>query len=875
MRWLYKIPLRFRSLFRRSCVEQELDEELRFHLEQRIAQEITLGKTHEEARNIALRAMQGIEQRKEECRDMRRVNLIENLIRDTRYSLRTLARSPGFTLAAILALSLGIGATTAVFSVVNSVLLRPLPFPDSDRLVMIFNSRPLVGVRNGGGSMADVLDWKAQSHSFETLDAINPNRFTLTGDGETEQIVAMSVTATFFETLRARPLLGRTFLVGEDQPGRDPAIVLSERLWRRRYSSDRSVLGKQILLNGRSHTVIGVMPGNVDFGPRDVEAWPILTLNPPTRRGLFIYRGVARLKPGVTVEQAAAEMEAIAHEVERIHPQGHTNLSYPVVPMYEVMVGRIRPLLWVLFGATSLVLLIAISNVANLMLARASTRRRETAIRMSIGAGRGQLVRQFMTESLVLSLAGAVGGIGLALWGVRMLHWLGPRDLPRLNEIVVDMRVLAFTLFASLLSALAFGLAPAFAGLRVALNESLKQGGRGSESGSHSRIRSVLVVAQVTLSVLLLIGAGLLIRSFTTLSNVNPGIQASPDRILTMHVLLTGSRYEDSRAAVAYWDQVLERVRPIPGVEAVSTAITIPPDRLNFTDDYQIEGKPLPPGSQNKAVPVPIVSHDYFKTLHIPLLRGRWFDSRDRADTPRVTIISEAMARLHFDGENPVGQRLKYGDHSMEIIGVVDDVKYQGLEREDEPAFYMLGTQVPFRRAWVLVRTNGDAQAMISAVRREIRSIDPGASIDRVSTMSQALAESVSLPRFRSLLMTVFASVALLLAAIGIYSVIAYSVAQRTQEIGVRMALGATPANVLRLIVGQGGRLTAFGVVLGLAGSLAFAQVLKNMLFGVTASDTATFTAVILTLGAVAILASSIPALRAARIDPVAALREE
>jgi predicted permease len=872
--WIYTVPLRLRSIFRRAQVERELDEELRFHLEARIQQEIASGKSPEQARYASLHAMNGMEQRKEECRDMRRVNLIDDLVRDLRYALRTLARNPGFTLAAMLALALGIGANTAVFSVVNSVLLHPLPFAEPDRLVMIFNSRPAVGITTGPASMADILDWKARSRSFQTMAAINFNRFTLTGDSDAEQIVGMSVSAGFFATLRASPLLGRTFAADEDQPGRTPTIVLSERLWNRRYASDPGILEKQVVLNGRPHTVIGVMPGDVEFGPRTVEAWPILTLTPPTRRGPFVYRGIARLKPGVTVAQAASEMQAIAHEVERVHPKAHTDLAFPVVPMHEVMVGRIRPLLWVLSGAVGFVLLIAVSNVANLMLARASARGRESAIRLSIGAGRGRLVRQFMTESLMLSLGGGALGIALALWGVKLLRWLGPGDLPRLNEIDIDGRVLAFTLAASIASALAFGLAPAFAASAGALNESLKQGGRAGEAPGRVRVRGALVVAQVTFSVLLLVGAGLLIRSFHLLGSVDPGFHAAPERLLTMNFLLTGSRYEDPRAVNAYWSQLLERVRTLPGIDAGAVAATIPPDRLNLTDDYQIEGKPLPPGTQHPAVPVPFVSQGYFETLGIPLLQGRRFDSRDRAGTAPVTIISETMARRHFAGENPLGRRIRYKD-SLEIIGVVGDVKYRGLEREDEPVFYRLASQAAERRMWLLVRTQGDAVSMASAVRQEIRALDPAVPVDRVGTMAQALSESVSLPRFRFVLMTVFAATALLLAAIGIYGLIAWSVTRRIQEIGVRMALGATPPGVLRLVIGQAARLASVGVVLGLVGAFALSRVLERMLFGVTVFDTVTFAGAALLLGTVAVVASLLPALRAARVDPVTALRHE
>jgi predicted permease len=433
-RWIYTLPLRWRSLFRRSQVESELDEELRFHLETRIQHEIAAGKTPEEAHYVAVRAMDGMERRKEECRDMRHMHLVDDLVRDVRYAIRTLTRSPGFTLTALLALALGIGANTAVFSVVNSILLRPLPYADPDRLVMLFNSRPQLGIARGSASMADYLDWRARSRSFQSLDVAESNaftngRFTWTSDGgEPEQIVGLNVTATFFETLGVRPILGNTFTAGDDQPGRPLIVVVSERLWRRRYGASPSVLGKQVLLNGRPHTIIGVIPGTFEGWQRDAEAWAIKSLEPPKRRGPFFLRGVARLKPGVTIEQAAAELDMIARDVERANPKDHADLRYPVIPLREIVVGDLRPLLWVLSGAVLLVLLIAVSNVANLMLARATARQREIAIRLSIGAGHGHLVRQFMTESLLLSLAGGAVGIALASWGVGVLRELGPRD---------------------------------------------------------------------------------------------------------------------------------------------------------------------------------------------------------------------------------------------------------------------------------------------------------------------------------------------------------------------------------------------------------------------------------------------------------------
>ncbi|MBI2690087.1 MAG: ABC transporter permease [Acidobacteria bacterium] len=879
MRWLYILPLRLRSLFRRAEVDADLEDELRSHLDHRIAHEIAAGRTPAEARQAARGALFGIAQRKEQCRDARRTAWFDDTVRDIRYALRALKRTPGFTIAACSALALGIGANTAVFSVVNAILLRPLPFHDPHRLVLIFDSFQQQGIERGPASMADFLDWRARARSFQSIEGFSNGSITITGQGDAQQIASQRVTSGFFDALAIRPILGRTFSAGDDHPGAAPTLVISERLWLRLFSADPAISGKTVAVNGQPHTILGVMPSSFPLASAQTEAWAPLTLTPPTRRGPFFIRGVARLKPGVSIEQAAAEMNTIAALVEQANPKDYIRLRFPLQSIPEAIVGDIRQLLLILAGAVMLVLLIAVSNVANLLLARATARQREIGIRLSIGASRGRLIRQFMTESLLLSFTGGAAGVLLAYWGVAALRTIGP-SLPRKSEIVVDANTLAFTLAISILSALLFGLFPALAASNSRCGENLKDGARAGESRTHGRLRAILVVAQITLSVFLLIGAGLLIRSFNLLGRVDTGFHAPPSSVLTVLVTPIGTRYPNRDAVAAYWRQLLLRIQALPGVEAATVAVTIPPNRVAYTDGYQIEGKPAPPGTEYPAVPCPVVGADYLKTLGIPLLRGRFFDSRDRGGERDVTVISETMARMHFPGENPIGRRLKHGHSSlnnpyMEIIGVVGDVKYQGLEGETPPVYYEYAGSGYSSVMWLLVRAKGDASALLPSVRAEIRAVDPAIPIARAGTMAEALSESVALPRFRSLLMTVFATVALLLAAIGIYGVVAYSVTQRTQEIGVRMALGASGANVLQLVVGQGGRLALIGVVLGLIGAAAVTKVMKKLLFQIEPADTTTFAAAAVVLGTVALAASLLPALRAARINPVVALRNE
>ena len=878
-RWIYVVRLRLRSIFRRSQVERELDEELRFHLEARIQHEIVAGRKPEEARRVALRALAGMEQRKEECRDMRHVSVIDNLVRDVRYAVRILVRSPRFTVAALLALAVGIAASTAVFSVVNAVVLRPLPYAEPERIVWIQDGLTKASRSSRWGAcVADFLLWQSRSRSFDPLAAWSVNIFNLTGDGEAERVEGFGVTARFFDVLRARPLHGRTFARDEDQPGHTPAALISERLWERRYRRDPGVTGRIIELNGRSFTVIGVMPANFRFQNPEADVWAILTLEPPTRRGPFFLRGIARLRPNVTMEQANREMDALGAEVERADPKGVERVRYPVTTLMEEVTGDTRPLLAVLSGAVSLVLLIAVFNVANLMLARATVRQREMAIRMSLGAGSVQLARQLLTECVILSLFAGLTGAALAVAGVSLLRALAPPGLPRADEIVVDGRVLLFTLLVSVASGVAFGLAPTFGVARSNPGKRLQEAGRNNDSGGSGRLRAALVVSEISLSIMLLAGAGLLIRSFLLLGRVQTGFQSPTERLLTMQLSPTGPHYRELQQRSAFWREVLSRVQAVAGVESAALAITLPPNRVAFSDSFEIPGRT--PKEGGPVVPVPWVSYDYFHTLGIPVLRGRVFGRRDKPGSPGVVVISEALARRYFPGEDPIGKRLKHGGPSLnnpywEIIGVVADVKYEGLGGELVPVYYESADQYTAGPMWLVVRTAGHAQHWLTAARAEIRAIDPNVPVARAGSMEEALHESIAIPQFRTTVMVIFAVSALLLAAVGIYGVLAYAVERRTREIGVRMALGATPRGVLGLVIGQGSRLVSMGIVLGLIGAFVLTHALQGMLFGVSASDTVSFAGAALVLGAVAIIASLIPAWRAARIDPITALRQE
>ncbi len=857
-------------LVRRRRFDRELDEEMRFHLEMKAGAMGDRYAAHRQFGNPTLL--------KEVSREMWGWNSFETLLQDMRYALRTMRRNAGFTAIVIATLALGIGANTAIFSVVDGVLLRPLPFPEQERLVGVFSHFAPANNPRGNFSVADFLDLRSQVKSLDQLAAFTRRRWTITGLERPELVAGSAVTSSFFSVLGATPMLGRTFLAGEDNPNGPRLIVLSESLWRRLFNSDPGVTGRAIVLNGNAFTVVGVMPSSFQFPQAGTDLWQLLTLAPPAYRFPFFLRGVARLKPGVSLGQAQAELNALAPGIERSDPKTYQHLSFPVLPLREGLVGNVRLPLLVMLGAVGLVLLIASVNVANLLLARAASREREMAIRMSIGAGRFRLMRQLLTESIVMALAGGVAGALLALWGVHWLRTLAVANIPRLEQARVDGRVLLFTLFICVLSGVLFGLAPALESLRSRLNESLKQHDRsGTASRSGQRTRSVLVAAEVAFSFLLLIGAGLLLRSFVKLQTVNPGFQS--EDLLVAQVWPSFAKYSDAAKSNALYQAVLERMRALPGVKSVALTQGLPPNGQACCEGFRIQGHPLAAGQVNPAVSTPTVSPDYFRTLGIPLLRGRYFTEHDNASSPPVVIITDTMARHYFPDEDPVGKHLMMGwslpnQPWREIVGIVGDVPYLGLGAEPEAAYYAPLAQLPGGPFSIVIRLSNPAR-LADALRASVWSIDKEMPLSNVTTMEQLMSASVAQPRFQTVLIGIFGGVALLLAAIGIYGVVAYSVTHRVHEFGIRMALGAQRGDVLGQVMRGSAVLVMTGLAAGAAGSLALTHLIRTLLYRVSPTDPVTFVGVAAILTGVALMASLIPAHRATRIDPVVALREE
>jgi putative ABC transport system permease protein len=803
--------------------------------------------------------------------------MITSFLRDLRYALRALGRNPGFACVSVLALALGIGANSAIFTVVNSVLLQPLRFRKPEQLVVVRERNLKAGFPQFSLSPGNYLGYRDQNHTFSGIAAFGGAGFNLAGGGEPERLRGTRVTLDFFDVLGRSPAMGRTFAAQEMQVGQNRVVILSHGLWQRRFAGSRDALGQTMKLNDELYTVIGVMPPDFQF-PARAEIWTPLAMNLQNwqQRGGHYLSGIGRLKAGTSLAAAQTDLNAIAARAEQQFPNSNSGWDTTISSLQEAAVGRIRPALLTLTAAVGFVLLIACVNLANLLLSRSSARRREMGVRSSLGAGRGRLIRQLLTESLLLAAMGATAGLALAWAGTRMLVTLTPNILPRASEIALDGRALGFTAAIAVLTGILFGLAPAIHMAKTDLMAALRDGGRGNAIGfRRNRLRSVLVVGEVALALVLLSGAGLLMRSFYHLQSMDPGFD--PHDMLTFRTNLPAAKYKSDEAQAAFYTRALERIRSLPGVTAAGAAQIFP----LAGDDYilsfvQLGKPPVPVGNQPSAAYY-AATPGYFRALRIPIARGRDFTERDNAAAPPVAIISESMARQFYANENPLGQRIQVGNGSKpaEIVGIAGDVRDQELEAKGRPAVYEPAAQVPFNAMYFGIRTAGDVAALIPGVRSAMRELDAELPLDGVGTVDALVATSLSQRRFAMLLMAIFAGLALVLAMVGIYGVISYSVTQATQEIGIRMALGARRSDVLKMVFGYAGVLLAAGLAIGASAALGTGRYLASQLFEVKPTDPATYAAVAGVLLATGLAACAIPAFRAMRVDPLVALRNE
>ncbi len=806
--------------------------------------------------------------------------------KDVRYAARMLWKSPGFTAVAAIALALGIGANTAIFSVVNALMLRALPFRDAERLVMVWEFNRPRDQHQNVVAPANFLDWREQTNSFEGLAAFVDGNTNLTGESDPVEIPAQYITPNLFPLLGVEPLMGRGLTDEDATPNSADVVLLSFSTWQSRFGGDPAVVGKTLMLNGEPATVVGVMPADFQWfikkssntGKRP-EVWAPIGFSEQSRvrRGRFL-TVVGRLKPGGTREAAQTELDALAARFEQDFPDFNKGWGVELVALREQFTGEIGKALWVLLGAVGFLLLIACANVANLLLARATSRRREMAIRTAVGASRWRIVRQLLTESVLLSLVGGGFGLLLAWWGVEVLVALSPRNLIDFKDVSLNLPVLGFTLGVSVLTGLVFGLAPAFESSRLNTNEALKEGGKGMAGGPRSRrLRGAFVVAEVALALTLLIGAGLMAKSFMRLQQVDPGFRA--ENVLTMRLTLPVSKYREEPKRTAFYKEAVARVGALPGVESAGAVTFLPFSGPGSATSFTVVDRPPPPAGQSYTTDVRLSDANYFRTMGIPLVRGRNFSEAETTEARRVVLISEALARKYFPGEDPLGKSLVISMRATptptEIIGIVGDVKHHSLDAEVRPTVYWPHPELPLTVMTVVARTKGDPMSLAAAARSEIQSIDPQQPVADVRPMSEWLAESTARSRFSALLLVVFAVIALILAAVGTYGVMSYSVTQRTHEIGVRMALGAQTRDVLRMIVGKGMLLTLAGVVVGLAAAFALTRVMTSLLYGVSATDPWTFAAVAALLLLVGLLACYLPARRATKVDPMIALRYE
>jgi putative ABC transport system permease protein len=886
---LSNLVTRLRSLLRRDTVERELDSELRFHFDQQVAKLEESGLTREEALRQTRLAFGTIDSVKEEHRDARGTRLLETLAQDVRYALRVLAKSPGFTAVAILTLALGIGANTAIFSVLDGVLLSSLPYPDPSRIVLVWGveTNPDTATRDARSqvSATDVMDWRKQNTVFEEISTYGNWAPTLTGQGAARRVSAMLVGDGFFKILGAQTVLGRTFTPEENIDGNDKVVVLSFGMWQRDFGGDPGVVGRSITLGAVPHTIVGVLSPRFQSLPVSLLTAPAAEVYRPVGENYDVHarnsrhlRAIARLKPGVTIAQAQADMTLISARLTAEFPADETDYSAKVVPMKEDLVGGLRPALLALFGAATFVLLIACANVANLLLARSAARQREIALRCALGASRRRLLQQMLTESVLLSLLGGVAGIALALALTRWIAVLGEKVFPALNDTSINIPVLVFTFVAAVGSAIVFGAAPARQAARVDANLALKQDSRTIIGGN--RFRHAFVVAEIALAMVLVVGAGLMVRSVVELYRLSPGFNA--DHVISADFSLPSTAYKDHEKRIAFLQALLAKANQIPGAESVALTSLLP---LGGDFDGRIiivQDKPRPEG-QEFGVEYYAVSPNYFATMKIPLVAGRYFNEDDRLGHAPVAIIGEATAHTVWPGENPIGKQIRApgleDDVKLEpwatVVGVVSDVAQFGVDRSGKMQVYRSEWQVGFSYLTAVARAKVDPQSLAQPLRATVQSMDSNLAVWNVVTMEQLVADSLALRRLAMNLLASFALLALVLSCIGIYGVVSYSVVQRTSEIGIRAALGALPGDVLRLVLSRALALAGIGLAIGSVAALAATRLLSTLLFRVRPYDPLTFCAVALLLAAVAAAACVIPARRATRIDPMTALRHE
>ena len=886
MNHLLRLGRRLLFYWRRNQFDRELEEELAFHLEMKAKENLADGASPEDARYAARRQFGNPTALKEVSRDMWTFTSLEMFWQDLRYGARMLLKQPGFTLVAVITLALGIGANTAIFSVINALILTPPSIAEPERVAVIWRT-PKDKRTEGYVSYLELQDWRAQSQSFEAISGYKSNGFTLLNDGQAELIQGMRVTANFLSLLKVPLFRGRDFQVEEEKRGAQPVVIISHQYWQTRLGGDEAALGQQLPLNGKLFTVIGILPPTFEFPLAEKQREILTTIAAEGQnldeRGAQVLRAIGRLQSGVTFKQAQTELTAIAENLEQQYPNYSRGTTAYLVSADEQIVGRdTRLAMWLMLGAVGFILLIACTNLTNLLLVRASSRQKELALRAALGAGTWRVTRQLLTESLLLSLLSGAVGLLLAVGGLAAIKYYGANELPRVNEVQINLPVLAFTFAVSVLTAVLFSLIPIFKVSRPEMNEVLKAGAKTATSGGSLRLwRDSLVVAEVTLGLVLLIGAGLMIRSFSLLTNVNPGFD--PENVLTASISLTKAIYENTEERVRYVEQTLERLQALPGVESAAFIAPMPFSGGNVGSDFRIQGRPRPEPGQEPGANMRSVTPQYFQAMKIPLRSGRYFTEQDQPGGVGVAVINDSLAKKYFPDEDPLGKRISNiganqneGDPTQwEIVGVIGDVYHSSLTKAATPELYLPYQQNSWTWGNFFIRTREDPVPFTKSFIDQIRSADKTVPITKVRPLSQAISDTVAQSRFYTFLFALFGTIGLILTLTGIYGVISYTVSQRTQEIGIRLALGAQTSDVLKMLVRQGMVLTGAGIAIGIAAAVALTRLMETMLFGVSATDPLTFGVIVLLLALVALMACWIPAHRGTKIDPIEALRYE